>query len=96
MKSDANNANFMIESEKDPLAHRTKTKGRFPRDYKTNAGSWINDKQWKKKANPTLAKDDHRSEASDKAMLEKRKKQKLLQNIALEEQYKIVVKKPKF
>ena len=29
-------------------------------------------------------------------MLEKRKKQKILQNIALEAQYKIVVKKPRF
>ena len=96
MKSDANNANFMIESEKNPLAVKTKTKGRFPREYKTNAGSWINDREWKNKANPSLAQDDKRMEASDNAMLQKRKKQKLLQNIALEEQYKIVVKKPKF
>ena len=74
MKSDANNANFMIESEKNQFAVRTKTKGRFPREYKTNAGSWINDREWKNKANPSLAKADKRMESTDIAMLQKRKK----------------------
>jgi len=35
-------------------------------------------------------------EAAEVATLERRKKQKQLQNTALEAQYKIVVKKPKF
>ena len=39
---------------------------------------------------------DMQKEAADVDMLERRKKQKLLQNTALEAQYKIVVKKPKF
>ena len=69
MKSDVNNASFMIESEKDPLAQKVKTKGRFPRDYRTNAGVWINDREWKKVANPSLAKEDKRIEATDNAML---------------------------
>jgi len=30
---------------------KTHTKGRFPIDYKTNAGSWIKDREWKKLAN---------------------------------------------
>ena len=47
MKQDANNANFMIEKQTDPLAHKTKTKGRFPREYSTNAGVWVNDREWK-------------------------------------------------
>ena len=56
----------------------------------------MKDREWKKMANPDSWKNDERREQVDNAMLEKRKKQKLLQNTALEAQYKIQVKKPKF
>ena len=72
------------------------TKGRFPIEYQTNAGVWMKDRAWKKTANPNSWKAEARTESTDVAMLEKRKKQKMLQNTALEAQYKIAVKKPKF
>ena len=68
----------MIEKAKDPLAFKTKTRGRFPREYQTNAGVWIKDRSWIGKANPALANEDRRLENQDKDMLEKRKKQKIL------------------
>ena len=75
---------------------KTSTKGRFPIPYKTNAGMWIRDREWKQKANEKMHSVEMAREAQDVDMLERRKKQKMLQNTALEAQYKIVVKKPKF
>ena len=72
------------------------TKGRFPIDYLTNAGAWIKDREWKRRANPDLWAREKRIEDAELKMLESRKKQKILQNTALEAQYKIVVKKPRF
>jgi len=54
------------------------TKGRFPIEYQTNAGVWIKDREWKKTANPSSWQNDFRRENIDIAMLEKRKKQKML------------------
>ena len=56
----------------------------------------MNDREWKKTANRNAWNGEARTEAADLAMLERRRKQKVLQNTALEAQYKIVVKKPKF
>ena len=75
---------------------RSKTKGRFPVDFQTTAGAWMKDRDWKQRANPVLQQRENKIENSEVKMLEKRKKQKILQNIALEAQYKIVVKKPRF
>ena len=75
--------------KKDDVKEKTLTKGRFPRNYMTNAGVWVQDRQWKKLANKKEWEKDARLEAADQNMLERRKKQKLLQNTALEAQYKI-------
>ena len=56
----------------------------------------MQDREWKQRANPKAWNASLKYEATDMRMLEKRKKQKLLQNIALEAQYKIHVKKPKY
>ena len=68
----------------------------MPIPYKTNAGAWMKDIEWKKTANQSTWQKDTSLEAKDIEMLEKRKKQKILQNTALEAQFKIHVKKPKF
>jgi len=47
------------------------------------------DRDWKKTANPQEWNKNARTEGQDFKMLEKRKKQKLLQYTALEAQYKI-------
>lgn len=94
MLTEKDNANFA--NRKIDLMERTITKGRFPINYKTNAGSWMNDREWKKTANRNAWNGEARTEANDLAALERRRKQKVLQNTALEAQYKIVVKKPKF
>ena len=78
------------------MLKKTSTKGRFPIPYKTNAGMWIKDREWKQLANKKIHGMEMSKEAADVDMLERRKKQKILQNTALEAQYKIVVKKPKF
>lgn len=78
------------------MLKKTSTKGRFPIPYKTNAGMWIKDREWKQLANKKMHNMEHSKEVADVDMLERRKKQKILQNTALEAQYKIVVKKPKF
>ena len=44
----------------------------------------MKDRAWKKTANPNSWKAEARTETTDVAMLEKRKKQKMLQNTALE------------
>ena len=56
----------------------------------------MKDIEWKKTANQSTWQKDTSLEAKDIEMLEKRKKQKILQNTALEAQFKIHVKKPKF
>ena len=86
-QTEQDNADFM--QRKDQQRDKTLTKGRFPIQYQTNAGVWVKDREWKRTANPNSWKNDERREAVDNAMLEKRKKQKLLQNTALEAQYKI-------
>ena len=44
----------------------------------TNAGVWIQDREWKKTANKSAWEKDAKIEAADNNMLERRKKQKLL------------------
>ena len=94
LDSDKSNANFMQRVENARV--KTLTKGRFPIQYQTNAGVWVKDREWKQSANPKAWNNDQRIENQDFKMLEKRKKQKMLQNTALEAQYKIQVKKPKY
>lgn len=51
--------------KKDDVKDKTLTKGRFPRDYMTNAGVWVQDRQWKKLANKNAWEKDARLEAAD-------------------------------
>ena len=76
-------------------AEKQKTKGRFQIEAKTNAGAWMVDRQWTLQANPAYQQHEKNREELDLRLLVKRQKQKAIQNMALEQQYKIVVKKPK-
>ena len=82
LDSDKANANFMQHVEN--IREKKVTKGRFPIQYQTNAGVWVQDREWKQKANPKAWNSEKRTENQDLAMLTKRKKQKLLQNTAME------------
>ncbi len=55
----------------------------------------MNDQDWKQRANEAAWKAQELYEAQDFKMMEKRRNQKVLQNAALEQQFKIEVKKPK-
>lgn len=72
--SDQNNANFMKDINQNSANKRTKTKGRFPTNFQTNAGVWMRDRDWKETANPALRSMGQRMELMDIKMLEKRKK----------------------
>ena len=72
-----------------------RTKGRFPTTFPTSAGVWMKDRAWKQQANPQAWEAEQAFQKAQDRMMEKKKKQKILQNIALEQQYKIHVKKPK-
>ena len=76
-------------------AEKVKTKGRFQIQAKTNAGAWIADRSWSYQANPGYRAHEKKREEQDMLILQKRQKQNLIQNMALEQQFKIVVKKPK-
>lgn len=54
------------------------TKGRFSMQFPTNARVWMNDQEWKKRANEGAWKAQEQYEASDFKMMEKRKNQKVL------------------
>ena len=79
--------NFVLSKSNDSYIHmnfnqinqnsankRTKTKGRFPTNFQTNAGVWMRDRDWKETANPALRSMGQRMELMDIKMLEKRKK----------------------
>ena len=53
---------------------RITTKGRFPIPYNTNAGMWMRDREWKKKANLKVYAVEQEKERADVDMLERRKK----------------------
>mmetsp|Transcript_41525 Transcript_41525/g.54669 ORF Transcript_41525/g.54669 Transcript_41525/m.54669 type:complete len:106 (+) Transcript_41525:1675-1992(+) len=76
LQTDKDNANFA--QRKETTMHKTSTKGRFPIPYKTNAGMWMKDREWKQRANVKMHKAELSREAIDVDMLERRKKQKLL------------------
>ena len=82
-------------SHEEVIKEKVKTKGRFQIEASTNAGSWIKDRKWMHLANPGLKAAEIAREEIDMRLLQKRQQQKLIQNMALEQQYKIVVKKPK-
>ena len=58
----------------DTSIEKRRTKGRFGFDYKTCAGSWMQDREWKKRANPAVWRIAEKTEAQDLKMMEKRKK----------------------
>ena len=91
MNTDQDRAKMQLIKEQP--RHRSKTRGRFPIDYVTSAGSFMQDRQWKYTANPTFKQNEERLEAIDFKQLKKRKHTKMLQNKVVEEQYKIHVKK---
>lgn len=76
LKTEKANADFM--QRKIEVREKKMTKGRFPIPYQTNAGVWMNDRSWKKTANPNSWNKETHMENTDIAMLEKRKKQKML------------------
>ena len=76
-------------------AEKVKTQGRFQIQAKTNAGNWLIDRSWTYLANPSYRLQEDKREELDMRLMVKRQKQKAIQNMALEQQYKIVVKKPK-
>lgn len=67
----------------------------FKINVPTNSGQFVVDKKWQRKANPFANKNQEQMDKYDRELLEKRRHQKVLQNMALEQQYKIVVKKQK-
>ena len=71
------------------VAEKVKTKGRFQIQAKTNAGNWMRDRDWIYLANPRLKAAEVLREKADVFLLEKRQQQKYIQNMALEQQYKI-------
>lgn len=77
------------------MKEKVKTKGRFVIEAKTNGGNWMRDREWVYLANPALKKAEDTREEFEINILKKRLQQKIIQNMALEQQYKIVVKKPK-
>ena len=80
---------------KEIKAEKVKTKGRFQIEAKTNAGAWMVDRKWTFLANPDYQAHEKNREELDLKLLVKRQKQKAIQNMALEQQYKITVKLPK-
>ena len=71
---------------------KLRTKGRFEVENKTNAGNWVKDRAWKRKANSLYnSLEVHRAKI-DQELLAKKKDQKRLQYMALEDQYKLHVK----
>ena len=78
---------------KTQVLDKSKTKGRFHVEVRTSAVHWIVDKEWQRKANPIARNAEDRMLDLDKKILNKRRHQRILKNTAMEQQYKIVVKK---
>ena len=55
----------------------------------------MKDREWKRSANPDLWTTERQQEESDLTVLEKKKKQKILQYKSLAEQYQMKVKQPR-
>jgi hypothetical protein len=70
---------------KKSVLDRLKTKGRLQVPVQTSAGHWITDKEWQQKANPFAAEAEKKREDLDKRILEKRRKGRILKNMALEQ-----------
>lgn len=81
--------------KKEELKIKNKTKGRFHFEALTNAGKWMIDKKWIYKANPNVKFMEDERERLEIKLLKKRFQQKSIQNMVMESQYKILVKKPK-
>ena len=75
--------------------HKRKTKGLFQVDMSTNAGNWVRDRDWKFAANEVYKSLEVQREAIERKLLSKKKEQKRIQYMALENQYKLHVKTKK-
>ena len=69
------------------------TKGRFYVKIPNTSDMWRIDKQWYNKSNPYAANEEQRIEAIDKKILDKRRNQRVLKNLAMEQQFKIPMNK---
>ena len=69
------------------------TKGQFQINVTTNAGNWLKDRTWQFKANDLYKSLELQREAVEMKLLQAKKHQKRVQYMALENQYKLHVKK---
>lgn len=81
-----------LDSEEKPRNKR-KTKGLFQVNVTTNAGNWMRDRDWKYAANDVYKSLEMQREMNETKNLEKKKHQKRVQYMALENQYKLHVKR---
>ena len=75
------------------VIEKRRTKGLFNVETATNAGKWMIDRNWKQKANTLYKSMENRREDFEMKLLMKKKQQKRVQYMALEDQYKLHVKK---
>ena len=73
---------------------KANTKGKFPVDVPTSAGQWLCDKEWQRKANPFSRDAEKKRDDLDTKILEKRRNQRILKILAMDQTFKSKAKKP--
>ncbi|CDW83295.1 UNKNOWN [Stylonychia lemnae] len=81
-----------LEEQQDEI-EKKKTKGRFQVQLPNTSDIWRIDRQWQMKSNPLAAQEEIRRDTIDRKILEKRRNQRVLKNLAMEQQYKIPMNK---
>jgi hypothetical protein len=72
---------------------RRHTKGSFAgTQFNTSSGCWMNDRDWKHRANQMYLSHEKERDEFDLRLIVKKKEQKRIQYMALESQYKLYVR----
>ena len=64
---------------------RSKTKGRFQVEVKNPGAHWSRDREWQSRANPVAREAEAKWLSTDRKLLEKRRMQRILKNLAMEQ-----------
>eukprot|EP00345_Euplotes_harpa_P005108 CAMPEP_0168328154 /NCGR_PEP_ID=MMETSP0213-20121227/6316_1 /TAXON_ID=151035 /ORGANISM="Euplotes harpa, Strain FSP1.4" /LENGTH=87 /DNA_ID=CAMNT_0008331179 /DNA_START=929 /DNA_END=1189 /DNA_ORIENTATION=+ len=67
---------------------KSKTKGKFPVNIQTEGDRWKTEKVWQAKANPIARDAEIKWNQNDLKLLEKRRQQRILKNMAMESMWK--------
>ena len=67
---------------------KSKTKGKYPINIQTEGDRWRKDKQWQAKANPIARDAENKWNQNDLKLLEKRRNQRVLKNLAMESSWR--------